>query len=95
MGLLELLHLSDAGNKVEEEQKISVKGDNNKLTIVEQHLTNQQQIELGLEIIIILAVLFIIYFVGAKVYRCYTKTSKNKKERKMQRLRQVLSTSEV
>lgn len=94
MGLLEFLHLQDKSNKVQEDQKIYVNGSNNKLTIADEHLNNQQQIELGLEIIIVIAAVFLIYFVGSKLYKCYKSKSEKNKKIKLQRLRKVFSAEE-
>lgn len=75
----------------EDDQRVNVEGDNNKLTIVEQHLANQQQIELGLENLLVIAVFFIVYFVGSKIYKYYQKKVAGNKRKRLDKLRRELS----
>lgn len=95
MGLLELLNWKDSSQKSSSSDEITINGSGNTLNVASQHLSNQTEIEIGLEVLIVMLFVIMVFYVAKNIIKKVKKQKKINKAKKLDRLRKVLSVEEA
>ena len=95
MGLLELFNWRDQSQKQQSTEEINVNGSHNILSVTSQHLANQTEIEIGLEILIVLVIICILFYLIKKFCKFYKKRQQSNKEKRLKAIRECLNVSVV